>query len=351
MRLTRREFVRTAVAATAGAAVAGLTATGAQATPLPLRRGVGAPQAWMGALPDSTSLLRLTIPGTHDSCCTNALHGTPWAQTQNWALADQFQQGIRFLDMRLNGLQDHTSDSFGVYHSAAYQGITFDGVLDACRNFLARNPGEVIVMRVKKEDGTDNDVGGNFEQIFDGYLDVKGYRPLFWIGDHVPTLGEARGRIVLIAQFGNQLPALQWPSGDNGNLSNNYFCLQDHYKANGLMGIDSGSAGGTGSFGGGKTIGGTGSADVGSSGGDKFSYVSSCFDKAAADSNNSLMYINFTSYSDNAWPRDNADAIMPQVERYLTAHRTQAGHYGIVPMDFPDLFPNVLGLLLEKNFL
>lgn len=337
MRLTRRDFVRTAVSAVAATGAVGLSTAGALAAPKPLSRSVGAPQAWMGALPDSTSLLRMTIPGTHDSGCTSAANGTEWSHTQNWSLPEQFGHGIRFLDMRCNGLQDHMSDSFGIYHTSAYQGLTFDGVLDDCRNFLARNPGEVIVMRVKKENGTNNDVGADFERIFNGYLDTKGYRPLFWIDNRIPTLGEARGRIVLIAQFANHLPALQWPGGDNGVFTNDRFYLQDRYKGNGLMGLDSGS--------------GSGSSGTGSSGGDKFSYVRDCFDKAATDTANSLMYINFTSYSDNAWPKDNAAAIMPQVERYLTAHRTQPAHFGIVPMDFPDRYPNVVDLLLEKNFL
>ncbi|WP_169812682.1 phosphatidylinositol-specific phospholipase C [Nocardia acidivorans] len=333
MRLSRREFVRTAVAAVAGTAVAGSAG----------QAGAGvAPQGWMGALPDGTSLLRLTIPGTHDSGCTDPGNGTEWSHTQNWSIGEQFQRGIRFLDMRCNGLQDHMSDSFGIYHTAAYQGLTFDNVLDTCRDFLARNPGEVIVMRVKKENGTKNDVGGDFERIFNGYLDIKGYRSLFWIGDRIPALGEARGRIVLIAQFANQLPALQWPVGDNGVFTNDRFYLQDRYRGNGLLGLDSGSGSGSG---------GSGSSGTGSSGGDKYSYVRDCLDKAAADTNNSLMYINFTSYSDNAWPKDNAAAIMPKVEGYLTEHRAQPAHFGMVPMDFPDRYPNVLNLLLEKNFL
>lgn len=340
MKLTRRDFVRTAVTAAAGVAVAGLAAPGAQALPAPLRRTVGAPQAWMSGLPDSTSLLRLTIPGTHDSVCTDPTNGTEWSHTQNWELAEQFGHGIRFLDIRCNGLQDHMSDSFGVYHAAAYQDITFDDVLNECRGFLSRNPGEVLIMRVKKEDGTKNDVGGDFARIFDGYLDTKGYRPLFWIGDHVPTLGEARGRIVLITQFANSLPALRWPSGDNGNFSNDRFYLQDRYKGKGLMGIDSGSGGGSSG----------GSSDTASSGGDKYTYIRDCFDKAAADTDNSLMYMNFTSYSDNAWPKDNAAALLPKVEGYLTEHRSQRAHFGIVAMDFPDRYPNVLNLLLEKNF-
>ncbi|MEC3957569.1 phosphatidylinositol-specific phospholipase C [Nocardia sp. CDC153] len=327
MSLSRRDFARTTLAAAAATALTSVTARA-----LPHARTVAAPpQAWMSALPDATSLLRMTIPGTHDSCCTDPANGTEWAHTQNWSLPDQFAHGIRFLDIRCNGLQDHTADSFGIYHSGFYQGITFDAVLDQCRTFLSHNPGEVLIMRVKKEDGTNNDVGANFERIFDGYLDAKGYRSLFWMENRIPALGEVRGRVVLIAQFANSLGCLQWPSGDNGVFTNDHFYLQDRYKDHGLAGLDSGSS------------------NFGSSGGDKFGYVKDCFDKAAADPANALQYINFTSFADSAWPKDNAGAIMPKVEAYLTAHCGQANHYGIVPMDFPDQYPNVLSLLLEKN--
>ncbi|WP_067824864.1 phosphatidylinositol-specific phospholipase C [Nocardia inohanensis] len=334
MRTSRRELLRAAVGA---AVVAGVGAAPAWAGPV--RRTVSAPQAWMSGLPDGTSLLRLTIPGTHDSCCTSPANGTEWAHTQNWSLPEQFAHGIRFLDIRCNGLQDHTSDSFGIYHGPAYQDITFDDVLNRCRDFLARNPGEVLIMRVKKEDGTGNDVGSDFERVFNGYLDVKGYRSLFWIGNRIPALGEARGRIVLITQFANQLSTLRWPGGDNGVVTNDAFYVQDRYQGRGLAGLDSGSSAGS-----------SGSAQTGSSGGDKFDYVRDCFDKSAADPGNTRMYINFTSYADRAWPKDNAAAILPKVESYLTEHRGKPGHFGIVPMDFPDRYPNVLDLLLERNF-
>ncbi|MEU1204693.1 phosphatidylinositol-specific phospholipase C [Nocardia sp. NPDC005825] len=331
MSLTRRDFARTTLAAVAGTVATGLTGAAAQAIPH-ARTVAAAPQAWMAALADTTPLLRLTIPGTHDSCATDPANGTEWSHTQNWSLPDQFAHGIRFLDMRCNGLQDHTADSFGIYHSGFYQGITFDTVLDQCRTFLARNPGEVLIMRVKKEDGTNNDVGSNFERIFNGYLDAKGYRSLFWLENRFPALGEARGKIVLIAQFANALGCLQWPGGDNGVFSTDRIYLQDRYKDRGLAGLDSGSS------------------NFGSSGGDKFDYVRDCFDKAAADPANTVEYINFTSFADNAWPKDNAAAIMPKVDAYLTAHRSQAAHYGIVPMDFPDRYPTVVTQLIEKNF-
>lgn len=329
MSLTRRDFARATLASAAGALTTAAILPAAQA--IPLLRTTAVPQAWMSALPDTTSLLRLTIPGTHDSCCTDPANGTEFSHTQNWSLPDQFAHGIRFLDIRCNGLQGHTADSFGIYHSSFYQGITFDTVLDQCRNFLLHNPNEVLIMRVKKEDGTNNDVGSNFASIFNGYLDAKGYRSLFFMDNRFPALGEARGRIVLIAQFANQLGCLQWPGGDNGVFTTDRIYLQDHYQHNGLAGLDSGTS------------------NLGSSGGDKWGYIQACLDRAAADPNNTLQYINFTSFADRALPKDNAGALMPKLQSYLTDQRTRPAHYGIIPMDFPDRYQGVLDLLLATN--
>ena len=52
-------------------------------------------------------------------------------------------------------------------------------------------------MRVKQEY---SEVGAEeFRRIFDLYLDDKGYRSLFRLDAGLPTLGQARGRVVLLA--------------------------------------------------------------------------------------------------------------------------------------------------------
>lgn len=322
MTLSRRSLIRSAAALTTTALATGggvATARAATAPRIAAATGSAVPADWMGGLPDALSLLRMTIPGTHDSACTDPNNGTEWSHTQNWGIAEQLQRGVRFLDIRANGLQDHLDDSFGIYHASYYQGITFDGVLSQCRDFLRQHPGETVVMRLKKENGTNNDVGARFKDVLDVYLDAKGWRPWFLITDRVPSLGEARGRIVLIAQFDNDLPVLQWPGGDNGFLSNEWFSLQDIYQ-----GLSSPSQ--------------------------KTGKVTQQFDHAAADQDSALMYINFTSYAGGGWPKFNADAIMPGVQSYLAARASDRTHLGVVPMDFPDFHSDTLTTLIDWNW-
>ncbi|WP_405753756.1 phosphatidylinositol-specific phospholipase C [Streptomyces sp. NBC_01411] len=320
MTLSRRSLIHSAAAVTTAALVTGGgTAHAATARRAAAATGSAVPADWMGALPDALSLLRMTIPGTHDSCCTDPANGTEWSHTQNWGIAEQLQRGIRFLDIRANGLQDHMGDSFGIYHAGFYQGITFDGVLTQCRDFLQQHPGETIVMRLKKEDGTNNDVGAGFKDVLNGYLDTKGWRPWFLLTDRAPTLGEARGRIVLIAQFDNDLPILQWPGGDNDFLSNQWFSLQDIYQGLSLPSR-------------------------------KTAKVTQQFDNATGDQNSALMYINFTSYAGGGWPKTNADAIMPGVQSYLNGRLSDTTHLGVVPMDFPDFHSDTLRTLIDWNW-
>ncbi|MER5865457.1 phosphatidylinositol-specific phospholipase C [Kitasatospora sp. NPDC002040] len=311
MQLTRRTLLSTAAATL----VAGALGTGpAGAAP---QARVGA--SWMAGLPDGRSLLRMTIPGTHDSCCTDPANGTEWSHTQNWGVPEQLERGIRFLDIRCNGLAG-APDAFGIYHSGWYQGTTFDQVLNQCRSFLAAHPGEVLLMRVKKENGTNNDVGADFARIFNGYLDTKGYRPLFWTAPRVPALGEARGRIVLLADFANDWPVLHWPGGDNGFLSNDVIDLQDRYTA-----ISSGTK--------------------------WSSYVQRQFDKAFNDQGSAKLYLNFASIGNGEWPKYSSQTVMQKVWEYLEARKQQRANLGVVPMDFPDFHTNALQLLIDKNFI
>ncbi len=118
---TRRGFLAGALAVSATAIV------GAAPAVASARKAVRGTQDWMGGLPDSIELRRLTIPGTHDS---GARFGGPWTECQNTTIAQQLQSGIRFLDVRCR----ITNGSFAIHHGAAFQNMMFGDVLIACRD-------------------------------------------------------------------------------------------------------------------------------------------------------------------------------------------------------------------------
>ncbi|MFF2814668.1 phosphatidylinositol-specific phospholipase C [Kitasatospora cineracea] len=293
-----------AVPGTAAAAVTGST-PGGQPT-----------ADWMGRLDAARPLLGLTVPGTHDSCCTDPAHGTEWSHTQNWGVPEQLTQGVRFLDIRCNGLQG-TADELGVYHSDAYQYVRLQDVLDQCRAFLTAHRGETVIMRLRNENAGGQALDpAEFRRRVNHYLDDLGYRPLFHLSGW-PTLGTARGRIVLVADFANDWDVIQWSSGSNA-----YFRTQDLWQTDQLFPLRV-----------------------------KGRAITQQFDTAAADPGSPQMYVNFLSYAGGYWPKSAEQTLMDQsVYPYLTAHAGRPARYGIVPMDFPDFHVNVLHLLIDQNF-
>lgn len=103
----------------------------------------------MSRISDATKLDRISIPGTHD---TGARFGGFAVECQVWTLPDQLDAGIRYLDIRCRPL---TNGDFTIHHGASYQNKTFrlndDSVLPECKRFLAENPTECLIMRIKQE--------------------------------------------------------------------------------------------------------------------------------------------------------------------------------------------------------
>ncbi|MFD7613431.1 phosphatidylinositol-specific phospholipase C [Streptomyces sp. NPDC059828] len=295
MSLTRRGFL-----AGAGAAVASATAligaSPAAAAGRSAQRVLGT-QDWMSGIDGNRALSTLTIPGTHDS---GARFGGPWPECQNTTIAQQLESGVRFLDVRCRAIDG----SFAIHHGSFFQNMMFGDVLIACRAFLAAHPGETVLMRVKQEYSGESDTA--FRAIFDNYLDVRGWRSLFRIGDTLPTLGEARGKVVLIADNGG-LPGLKWWDG-------NAFDIQDAY--NDLPW-------------------------------DKYPKVEAHLRKAVQQPGK--LYINFVSTSAYLPPRWNSDDLNPRVHRFLDGTASGWKGLGIVPMDFPNTRSGLVESLIRHN--
>ncbi|MEU9864263.1 phosphatidylinositol-specific phospholipase C [Streptomyces sp. NPDC047971] len=264
---------------------------------------VGAPSAraatqdWMAGHGDPTPLQKLTIPGTHDS---GARFGGPWAECQNTTIAQQLASGIRFLDIRCRV----TGGSFAIHHGASYQKMMFGDVLIACRDFLAAHPSETVLMRVKQEYSSDSDA--TFRAIFDDYLNNRGWRSLIRIGDTVPTLGEARGKVVLIADNGG-LPGLKW--WDGGAIA-----IQDDWNA--LPNA-------------------------------KYPKIEAHF-RAAVEQPGKL-FINFVSTSASLPPRWNSDNLNPRVHGFLDGTAATWKGLGITVLDFPNTRPGLVESLIRHN--
>lgn len=294
MGMDRRAFL--AAGAATAASLTALWPTAAQAAARSLT-AAGA-QDWMAVHGDATPLRALTIPGTHNS---GAPAGGLWVACQNTTIAQQLNSGIRYLDIRCRV----TGDSFAIHHGAYYQNQMFGDVLIACRDFLAAHPSETVLMRVKQEYSEESDTV--FRQVFDRYLDVKGWRPLFRIGAGLPLLGEARGRVVLLADNAG-LPGVRY--GDP-----TLFDIQDDYMAEPYA---------------------------------KYPKIEAHFRKAVQQPGK--LYVNHVSTAALLPPRWNADRLNPRVHSLVDSDGASGWRgLGIVPMDFPNTRTGLVASLLRHN--
>lgn len=178
--------------------------------------------AWMSWVPSSTGLGALSMPGTHDTMAYQS-YGGDLTQTQSLGLRQQLDAGIRALDIRCR----HIGDRFTIHHGVVYLHVNFDDVLQTTIQFLNAHPTETVVMRVKREHTEESNTRG-FAQTFEWYRDQPAYSPYLWRGSHVPTLGEVRGKIVIVDDFAGGTYGIPWGAVN----------LQDDWTVSQLADID-----------------------------------------------------------------------------------------------------------------
>ena len=186
---------------------------------------LGAPPSdWMKAISDQTPISRLSIPGTHDSgtYTQDQTSGGGYVKTQMWSFYDQLSVlGIRFLDIRCRLI----GDGFAIHHERVFLGLSFQDVIDQCRSFLLTHPNETILMDVGHEWQDEEGSSLSFHQVFlnyynaNKYLDEAHTRELWYLGTTIPTLGQVRGKIVLMRNFdldpGAAAIGIAMPPGQN----------------------------------------------------------------------------------------------------------------------------------------
>ncbi|KAF9533576.1 PLC-like phosphodiesterase [Crepidotus variabilis] len=193
--------------------------------------------SYLSLLPDRLPMSSVALPGTHD---TMARYGWPISQCQNVSLAGQLRAGIRVIDIRLavipppirsartSTLTAAPNQRLVAYHGIYPQQTPFDDILNDVYQFLSTPPAqrETIVMSIKQEDGqitpaayfatairqaiTNGSGGWN-----EGAPSQPGVnRGMWFLENRIPTLGEVRGKVVLLSRFGGDGSA--WPEGFEG---------------------------------------------------------------------------------------------------------------------------------------
>lgn len=198
---------------------------------------------WMKYLPDDVLLSDLNLPGAHDAgtnrvlcddedkvwyqCQIDPIGDQKWIN-QHWFSKDEeivdtgmLQKGVRYLDLRFfipNG-EASTADNLVLAHGGkvcAYRVYQDHFYVNRCehttnehllwwvKTFLDAHKGETVIL----DFDTDIDAGDKkplynfYKQLAEDQVNgKKNSYPDIYIGDHVPTLGEARGKVVIFSHL------------------------------------------------------------------------------------------------------------------------------------------------------
>lgn len=169
---------------------------------------------WMKYVNDNKFLDELSIPGTHDSGTCSVDNDTEPQSSQVKCQQDyiptQLLEGIRYFDIRLGKGNDPgiCHGDFYLFKKDGYY-LHLSDVIRYFKTFLSENPREALIMLASRgnDEATDDSVTTAFAKVMDDNPD------LFYTSSHVPTLGEVRGKIVLLRRFrlaGNSASGHTW---------------------------------------------------------------------------------------------------------------------------------------------
>lgn len=157
---------------------------------------------WMKYVDDNKFLDELSIPGTHDSGTCSVDNDTEPQSSQVKCQQDyiptQLLEGIRYFDIRL-GKGDDPGIDHGIFYLLKKDGnyLHLSDVIGYFKTFLNEILSEALIMLVSRGNDEATD-----ESITTAFAKVMADNPnLFYTSSHVPTLGEVRGKIVLLRRF------------------------------------------------------------------------------------------------------------------------------------------------------
>jgi Phosphatidylinositol-specific phospholipase C, X domain. len=209
--------------------------------------------AWMRELRDDTLVSALSIPGTHNSPTCHI--APPSVRCQAVSPKEQLENGVRFFDIRVQPQypDDAARDELILVHSAFPISLTgnkyFRDLMREVDEFLERNPSETLIVSVKRE-GTGNATDEQLSRILHDHYAKADSR--WWVRPKIPTLGEARGKVILMRRFNLQqklkdehggngwgIDAAAWADNTpNAKCPSGQLCIQDFYEVLESMNIE-----------------------------------------------------------------------------------------------------------------
>ncbi len=294
---------------------------------------------WMRDINGSTKLTHLTIPGTHDSA---AFRTTSLAETQDWSIRQQLENGIRFFDIRISNRIGSVND-FELRHGDIFLGSFNDLVMDEVESFLDAHDGEVIFMSIKHEKPNFlADDGLDISRLNQDYINAPGTKFYQHSITGSTELDTVRSHIVLFNRY--------TPNNDSVGIGwkNDLLKIQDEYELDTecyeqvIIPATPFSDAVTQRICG---------PQVGLDYPKKALQVKEHLDEAHLDFNSSKIWINFASAQYNGFYISNtADYVNPKVKEYFYSGVGSTENIGsIILMDYPNRTANLISDIINNN--
>lgn len=109
----------------------------------------------------------IMIPGSHDSGCYNSASflGKPWVKTQNYSITQQLKSGVRYFDLRFAYFEGKIP-AFKISHDVWNTDVPLEDVTTALKDFLEKNPKEVVVLKLSHFRDFNDDAHQKFAKYF-----------------------------------------------------------------------------------------------------------------------------------------------------------------------------------------
>lgn len=163
---------------------------------------------WMAGIPDDALLSSVNIPATHDTgtagVVEDAIPGVSITSCQNLYYDEQLNMGARSFDIRGNAIKDDASaaDVKIVHGGELWQcqekdgsDLTLQSILNTSLGFLEKHKSETVILTVKPDAGSTVGLEHAVAEF------IKSNEEKVYCGGDIPSMKEARGKIVFLRRF------------------------------------------------------------------------------------------------------------------------------------------------------
>ena len=163
---------------------------------------------WMAGIPDDALLSSVNIPATHDTgtagVVEDAIPGVSITSCQNFYYDEQLNMGARSFDIRGNATKDDASaaDVKIVHGGELWQcqekdgsDLTLQSILNTSLGFLEKHKSETVILTVKPDAGSTVGLEHAVAEF------IKSNEEKVYCGGDIPSMKEARGKIVFLRRF------------------------------------------------------------------------------------------------------------------------------------------------------